>query len=178
VQVGYNLGLKREPIVDVMCIAAGFVIRAIGGAVAVGVPMSSWFLLCVGLLSFYLGIEKRKAELRIVGDSTRSVLKVYSVPLLLRMESVIAGSILIAYALWAIERGRSPWMLTTVGFVAFGLFRYQLLTEQGDGEAPEKALIKSPHMVIAVALWVVTCVAILLLAGGSSPAPSPLHLFG
>jgi decaprenyl-phosphate phosphoribosyltransferase len=172
IQVAYNAGLKREPIVDVMCIASGFVIRAIGGAVAVGVPVSVWFLLCVGLLSFYMGVEKRKAELRGVAEGTRAVLKAYSLPLLLRMESVATGSVVMAYALWAIERGRSPWMLATVGFVAFGLFRYQLMTEQGDGEAPEKALLRSPHMVVAVGLWVISCVAILYLTGGPPSGPA------
>ena len=174
VQVGYNLGLKRQPIIDVMCIAAGFVIRAIGGAVAVGVPVSGWFLLCVALLAFYLGIEKRKAELRSVetGGATRAVLRVYTLPLLLRMESVATGSAVMSYALWAIERGRSPWMLATITFVAFALFRYQLISDQGEGEAPERALLGSPHLLVAVALWVVSCVVILLL---TQPGPA-LHL--
>ena len=173
VQVGYNLGLKREPIVDIMCIAAGFVIRAIAGAVAVGVPVSGWFLLCVGLLAFYLGIEKRKAELRTVeeGAATRAVLRAYSLPLLLRMESVATGGALLSYALWAIDRGRSPWLLATLAFVAFGLFRYQLLTDRGEGEAPERALLRSPHLVIAILLWVVSCVVVLLLTQGPAPAP-------
>jgi decaprenyl-phosphate phosphoribosyltransferase len=172
--VAYNAGLKREPIVDIMCIAAGFCVRAIAGAVAVGVPASGWFLLCVGLLAFFLGIEKRKAELRTVErlGSTRAVLKVYSLPLLLRMESVATAGAVMSYALWAIGRNpHSAWMLATLPFVAFCLFRYQLLSEQGEGESPEKALLKSPHIILGVALWVVSCVTILYLdQAGRLPA--------
>jgi 4-hydroxybenzoate polyprenyltransferase len=149
-------------------------VRAIAGAVAVGVPASGWFLLCVGLLAFFLGIEKRKAELRTVErlGSTRAVLKVYSLPLLLRMESVATAGAVMSYALWAIGRNpRSAWMLATLPFVAFCLFRYQLLSEQGEGESPEKALLKSPHILLGVGLWVVSCVTILYLdQAGRLPA--------
>ena len=174
VQLAYSFGLKTEPIIDIMCIASGFVLRAIAGAVATGVPMSSWFLLCVALLAFYLGIEKRKAEIRSAGEggTTRVVLKSYSLPLLLRMESVATGGALLCYTLWALGPGHTSWMLATVPFVAFSLFRYQMLTEQGEGEAPESALLRSPHLMGAIVLWGVTSVG--LLAFGSHLA-SPLR---
>jgi 4-hydroxybenzoate polyprenyltransferase len=164
IQVAYIVGLKNEPIVDILCISSGFVLRALAGAAAAMVAPSGWFLLCVALLALFLAIEKRKAELRFVSDTgaTRAVLKAYSVALLLRMESVATGGALVSYGLWAVERSPNHWMLATLPPVIYGLLRYQLVTERGEGEAPEKALMSSPHIMIAGALWLLTSVAILL----------------
>jgi len=167
VQAAYNAGLKHEPILDMMCIAAGFVIRAIGGALAVRVAVSGWFLLCLGLLALFFAIEKRRAEMQTVaragGPQTRAVLQSYSPALLAGMESVATASALVSYALWAIDQVRSPWMLATLGFVAYALFRYQMLTERGEGESPERELLRSPHIVAAVLLWLGSSVTILFL---------------
>ncbi len=170
-QAGYNLGLRREPIADIMVISGGYVLRALGGAAATGVPPSGWFLLCLWLLALYLAIEKRKAELRAVGDGglTRGVLHAYSRPWLLRMESVVTASTLMSYALWAIGRTRTVWMLLTVPLVAYGLFRYQMLAEQEGGESPERILLKSPHLIAVIVLWVLGTTAILLLVDRGWP---------
>lgn len=82
-QVAYNLTLKRKVIVDVVAIAAGFILRAWGGAGATDIVLSHWFLLCTAMLALFLGIEKRKAELRlseIRGSKSRAVLHRYSLP--------------------------------------------------------------------------------------------------
>ncbi len=165
IQVAYNLGLKREPIIDIMCISAGFVLRALGGAAAADVVASSWLVLCVGLLAFYLGIEKRKAECRSMGNGgkTRAVLKQYSLSWLTRMESLVTASTLMAYALWTVEGARTDWMLVTLPFVAFGIFKYQQLSELGEGETPESTLLKNPYILWTVVLWVGTCLGVLLL---------------
>jgi 4-hydroxybenzoate polyprenyltransferase len=164
IQVAYILGLKNEPIVDIICISSGFVLRALAGAAAAMVAPSGWFLLCIALLALFLAIEKRKAELRFVSETgaTRAVLKSYSLPLLLRMESVATGGALLSYGLWAVERTSGHWMLATLPPVIYGLFRYQLVTERGEGEAPDKALMSSPHIMIAGALWLLICVGILV----------------
>jgi 4-hydroxybenzoate polyprenyltransferase len=164
-QAGYNLGLKEQPILDIMVIAGGFVLRALGGAAAAGVPVSGWFILCIGLLAFFLGIEKRNAELRAVGDAedTRSVLKDYSRSWLRRMESVVTASALMAYALWTLEGAETPWMLATLPFVAYAIFRYQYLSEKGEGEAPEETLLHDAGLVIAVLSWAGCALSILLL---------------
>ncbi len=155
IQAGYNLGLKEQPIIDIMVIAGGFVLRALGGAAAAGVPASGWFILCIGLLAFFLGIEKRKAELREVGEEeqTRSVLQEYSLSWLRRMESVVTASALMAYALWTLEGADTPWMLTTLPFVAYAIFRYQYLSENGQGETPEETLTGDKGMLVAILLW-------------------------
>jgi len=166
IQAGYNLGLKEEPIIDIMVIAGGFVLRALGGAAAAGVPASGWFILCIGLLAFYLGIEKRKAELREVGEEeeTRSVLQEYSLSWLRRMESVVTASALMAYALWTLEGADTQWMLSTLPFVAYAIFRYQYLVENGGGEAPEETLISDDGIMLAVVAWVIISVSTIYLS--------------
>lgn len=170
-QAAYNFRLKQEPIIDVLSVSAGFVTRALGGAAAVSVEVSTWFLLCVALLALFLAIGKRTAELRSLGDSTatRQVLKAYSLPLLTRMESVVTASALMSYSLWAAQRTPKHWMLATVPIVAYVMFRYQMLTEKGAGEEPDVVLIKSPAIVIATILWIASCMAILLFQGHGAP---------
>ncbi len=167
-QAGYNLGLKEEPIIDIMVIAGGFVLRALGGAAAADVPASGWFILCIGLLAFFLGIEKRKAELREVGEEeeTRSVLQEYSLSWLRRMESVVTASALMAYALWTLEGAETPWMLATLPFVAYAIFRYQYLSENGAGESPEDTLLRDSPMLLSSILWGLSALAILLITKG------------
>ena len=165
VQLAYNVTLKARPILDVMAVAGGFVLRALGGATAAAVPVSGWFLLCVGLLAFFLGIEKRKAELRAVGAaaSSRKVLHDYTLPWLRRMESVVTSSALMAYALWTLEGADTPWMLATVPFVIYSIFRYQHLSEQGNGETPVDVLTRDPGLLGAIVAWAACVLLILLL---------------
>jgi len=164
-QTGYNLGLKQQPIVDIMIIAGGFVLRALAGAAAAQVPVSEWFILCIGLLAFFLGIEKRRAELEALGEDaeTRAVMAFYTPEGLQRMESVVTASALMAYALWTIEGAETPWMLATLPFVAYAIFRYQNLAEQISVEAPEEVLLRDPGMIASVGLWGVVSLTILLM---------------
>jgi 4-hydroxybenzoate polyprenyltransferase len=166
IQAGYNLGLKEQPIIDIMVIAGGFVLRALGGAAAADVPASGWFILCIGLLAFFLGIEKRKAELREVGEEeeTRSVLEVYSLSWLRRMESVVTASALMSYALWTLEGADTLWMLATLPFVAYAIFRYQYLSEHGEGEAPEEMVVQDLKIVSTICLWGGLVLLILIIA--------------
>jgi decaprenyl-phosphate phosphoribosyltransferase len=176
-QVGYNFGLKRTAIVDIGAIATGFVIRAYAGAAATGIILSPWFLLCTGMLALFLGIEKRKAELRTVaakGGTTRAVLKDYSLPLLTRMESIVTPTTVMSYALWSfgpqLQGASTRWMILTLPFVLYGIFRYQLLSDpkenlsetQQKSERPEEILLTDLPMAIAVLGWVATVFAILL----------------
>jgi decaprenyl-phosphate phosphoribosyltransferase len=184
-QVVYNLKLKRSVILDIGAIATGFVLRAFGGAAATDVTLSSWFLLCTAMLALFLGIEKRKAELRLTqlkGIKPRSVLKRYSLTMLNRMESVVTSCTVVSYALWSsgpYMRGASTsWMLLTLPFVLYGIFRYQLLSdpqeislinsdsniEQGvSSERPEEVLLKDVPILLTVIGWVFTCFTILWL---------------
>lgn len=189
IQVGYCLQLKRMPLLDLFCIASGFLLRAIAGAVAAALPASPWFLLTVGLLALFLAIEKRKAELRLVqerGGSTRQVLERYSLPLLLRLESLVSTSAFISYALWAagpaLNGAHTSWMLLTVPFVLVGLFRYQLLSDpeeaerrrqwapERSSETPEEILLGDPGIQLTLAGWLFTTALIgLLVRSGLLP---------
>ena len=136
-QIAYNLKLKRVVILDIGAIGAGFVLRAYAGAAATNIVLSPWFLLCTAMLALFLAVEKRKAELRLLtlrGDTTtRSVLKRYSLPLLHRMENVVTTGTVVTYALWssgpAVRGASTPWMLLTLPFVLYGIFRYQLISD-------------------------------------------------
>ena len=186
IQVGYCLQFKRMPLLDLFCIASGFLLRAIAGAVAAMLPPSPWFLLTVGLLALFLAIEKRKAELRVAQDRgviTRKVLERYSLPLLLRLESLVATSAFISYALWAagpaLRGAPTSWMLLTVPFVLVGIFRYQLLSDpeeaerrqqsapERSSEKPEKILLGDLGIKLTLAGWLVTTAVIGLLSRAS-----------
>ncbi len=183
-QIAYNLRLKRTPILDIIAIATGFVLRAYAGAAATGLFVSSWFLLCTAMLALFLGIEKRKAELRLLeirGGTTRSVLKYYSLALLTRMESLVTTGAVMCYALWSsgpqVRGASTSWMLLTLPFVLYGVFRYQLLSDpQENGfrssldlekgqcsERPEEVLLTDIPILLTVLSWVITVFMILLL---------------
>ncbi len=182
-QVAYNLRLKHTVIVDVIVIALGFILRACGGAAAIGIVLSSWFLLCTAMLALFLGIEKRKAELRlseIKGKISRRVLHRYSLSLLSRMESVVTNGTILSYALWssgpAVHGASTPWMMLTLPFVLYGIFRYQFLSdpqeisnrssaieEGGQAERPEEVLLHDKPLMLTVLVWLATTFSILFL---------------
>lgn len=182
-QVLYNLRLKRTVILDVVAIAIGFILRACAGAAVTGIVLSSWFILCTAMLALFLGIEKRKAELRLSelrGKKSRAVLHRYSLSLLNRMENVATNGTIITYALWSsgpIVRGASTsWMLVTLPFVMYGIFRYQLLSDPqeiarrsgdtelgGQTERPEEVLLNDQPILLTVLTWVATTFGILIL---------------
>ena len=134
IQIIYCLKLKEKPLFDLMCISSGFLLRAIAGGISSNLIISPWFLLSIGLLALFLALEKRKAEIRNINVNkriTRKVLSRYSLPLLLRIESLVATSSFVTYSLWAagpaLQGAKTSWMLLTVPFVLIGIFQYQLL---------------------------------------------------
>lgn len=181
-QIAYNIRLKHTVILDVVAISIGFILRAYGGAAATNIALSPWFLLCTSMLALFLGIEKRKAELRlseIKGKKSRAVLHRYSFPLLNRMESVVTNGTILTYALWSsgpIVRGASTsWMMLTLPFVLYGIFRYQLLSdpqeityrnsgvdEGGRTERPEEVLLSDIPLLLTLLAWLATTFSILL----------------
>ena len=174
IQLAYCFRLKREPLLDLFCIASGFLLRAVGGGVAAQLTLSPWFLLTVGLLALFLAVEKRKAELNLAEETgvlTRSVLTRYSIPLLLRLETLVATSAFISYSLWAagpaLNGASTSWMLLTVPFVLVGIFRYQLLSDPQEAqrrrhslevpgvttESPEEILFADQGIRLTVLAW-------------------------
>lgn len=183
-QIAYNLKLKKTLILDIFAIATGFVLRAYGGAAAANVALSSWFLLCTAMLALFLGIEKRKAELRLAklkGRTTRTVLKYYSLSFLNRMENIVTTGTLLTYSIWSsgpqMNGASTPWMMITLPLVFYGVFRYQFLSDpkeisrrrnlnrekEGLTERPEEILLTDRPILLTVIAWIATILTILLL---------------
>jgi len=165
-QLAYSLGLKRVVLVDVLVIAALFVVRAAAGAAAVDVPISGWLLLCTALLALFLGLAKRRGELVLVhADETpgRAALGGYSFGLVDRLLAVVATATVVSYGAYAFA-AHSAWMLLTVPFVVVGLGRYLFLVHRHDlGEEPEHVLLSDRVILGAVAGWAVVSAAVLAL---------------
>lgn len=164
-QAAYTLGLKHVVLVDVIVIAALFVVRAAAGAIAVDVRISPWLLVCTGLLALFLALGKRRAELVLVGAERtpgRRVLEGYSLALVDQLLAVVAGATIVAYALYTVTARDSFALVATVPFVLFGLFRYlQLLHRHAVGEEPENVLLGDVPILVTVAAWAAVCAAIL-----------------
>lgn len=168
IQIVYTLWLKDEVILDVMAIAALFVVRAMGGAYAVDVPISPWLYVVTGLGALFLGITKRRAEVTLLqGDaaSHRATLALYTPALVDQMTSMVTASTVIAYALYTFTAENLPanhMMMVTIPFVAYGIFRYLFLSlNRNEGGSPEEVLLKDIPMLLTIVGWVASSMIIL-----------------
>lgn len=166
----YSIWLKRIVIVDVMIISGGFVIRAVAGAVVIGVAISPWLILCTVLLSLFLGFTKRRqelAQLESAAVSHRAILKEYSLGFLDQMIAIVTAATVVAYFLYTLapetrERLGTPYLPLTIPFVLYGIFRYLYLVHQRNmGESPTGALYADRPLLIDILLWAATAIAIL-----------------
>ncbi len=158
----YSAWLKHIAVIDLVSVAAGFVLRAIAGAEAVDVPMSTWFLLTTSFASMFIVTGKRYAELRELGDDggTRSTLEAYSLGYLRIVLSVTCGAALVTYCIWAFdtkEIARTTWPFYELSIVpmATALLRYLLILEQGHGAAPEEIFIADRTLQVLGVVWAV-----------------------
>jgi 4-hydroxybenzoate polyprenyltransferase len=171
ITLSYSLVLKHQVIVDVLTLASLFVIRAAAGAFVINVPISEWLLLCTLLLALFLGLSKRRGELVALGagTSTRAILKEYSLPMLEQMTTIVASACVMSYTLYTFfsksQSGQSrPYLMATIPFVIYGLFRYLYLShKKGMGEAPEAALLEDRALLVNVLLWALVAVIVLRL---------------
>jgi 4-hydroxybenzoate polyprenyltransferase len=166
----YSLALKHVVIVDVLMIAAGFVLRAVGGAVAVNVPIGQWLLVCTTLLALFLALSKRRHELVVLADGAtdhRRILEEYSPYLLDQMIGVVTASTLIAYIVYATSPDTAARLGTaklglTIPFVLYGIFRYLYLVHQKrGGGSPSAMLLTDKPLLSCVALWAAGVIALL-----------------
>lgn len=164
-QAGYTLRLKHVVFADVFTIATLFVVRAAAGAVAVRVPISPWLLVCTGLLALFLALGKRRGELVLVESRAtpgRPVLDRYSLAFVDRMVTVVACATVVVYSAYTVSAHDSRALPATIPFVVFGVFRYvHLVRRRGLGEEPDQVLVTDRPILLAVALWVVACTAVL-----------------
>ena len=164
----YTLWLRQVPVFDIVAIAAGFVLRAWAGAVAVEVPLSNWLFLCTMLLALFLGLGKRRHELRMLHHDVahhRPSLAGYAK---LNMDWVIVAVAIVtvlAYALYALSipsYGRSLSMVITVPFVVAGIGRYlYLVLRRNLGGSPENLLLRDRPLFVAIILWILAVGSVL-----------------
>lgn len=166
-QIAYTFVLKEIVILDVMAIAFGFVIRAVAGTAAIRVTISPWLFICTILLALFLALAKRRGELVRVEagmPSSRACLDHYTVPFVDQLIGITAASTIIAYALYTFfsKTGEThPFMMGTLPFVIYGIFRYLLLIHRNaDAESPEMLLLTDKPLLIDIALWAVACAMI------------------
>ena len=161
-QLLYTFLLKRLVIVDVVAIAIGFVLRVVGGGVAIDVPLSNWLFLCTLLLAVFLGFAKRRHELTSLqaeAPSHRANLSDYSLPMLDQMLGVVAAACLVAYGIYTVSPETiahvgSDRMKFTVPFVMYGIFRYLfLIHRRGAGGSPERVLLSDPAFLVNLGLY-------------------------
>lgn len=160
-QAVYTPFLKHMAILDVMSISAGFVIRALAGVAAVNSPISPWLIVCTGLLTLFLGFSKRRHELATLGDGAvvhRKNLRDYSVPMLDEMMNIMISATIIAYTLYTFtvyERQDEIFMMASIPFVVYGVFRYMLLVHRDGGGNPDTLLLADRPLQISLLLWLV-----------------------
>ncbi len=166
----YSVALKHVVILDVLMIAAGFVLRAIAGAVAVDVPIGNWLLVCTTLLALFLALSKRRHELTLLAESAmdhRRILEEYSPYLLDQMIGVVTSSTLIAYTVYATSADTAARLGTTklgltIPFVLYGIFRYLYLVHQKrGGGSPAAMLLTDRPLLGCVALWAASVIVLL-----------------
>jgi decaprenyl-phosphate phosphoribosyltransferase len=167
VQAAYTLRLKHEAVFDLACVASGFVLRAIAGGVAVGVPISQWFLIVATFGSMMMVTGKRLAEHRELGDERgahRRSLDQYSEDFLRVVSAVSAAVCLTAYCLWALERptqllhpAADPifFQLSIVPFV-LAILRYGFMVESGHGSRPEEVVVSDRLLQLMGVAWLVS----------------------
>jgi 4-hydroxybenzoate polyprenyltransferase len=170
----YSIWTKKQVILDVFSISSGFVLRVIGGGVAIEVPLSPWLLLCTILLALFLGFSKRRHELILLGDeagSHRSVLVEYNPRFLDMMIAVVTACTLMSYALYTIshdtaEKFNTTGLLFTLPFVLYGIFRYlYLVYSKDEGGDPTQDLFSDLPTIINLVLYALTAGIVLYRVG-------------
>ena len=166
----YSVWLKHVVILDVLTVAAGFVLRAVAGAVAVDVEISGWLLICTILIALFLALGKRRHEYRsLTGDAAahRPILAEYSEGFLDQMISVVTASTVITYALYTmsaetVAKFHTRLLPLTLPFVLYGIFRYLYLLYRRDlGDNPSDLLVTDRGLLLDALLWMLVTLAII-----------------
>ena len=161
--LSYSLYFKHLVILDVMFLSGCYVWRGIAGAVAINVLVSPWMLLCTAFFALFLGFHKRRAELVQLGDGggTRKNLAEYSPAMLDQFQAIVTSGTVLSYALYS-ALGQSGWMMLTMPYVLYGVFRYIYLVDQkGEGGAPDETFLKDRPILATVFLFLLTAGAVI-----------------
>jgi decaprenyl-phosphate phosphoribosyltransferase len=165
IQLLYCLGLKHEPVIELACVASGFLLRALAGGVAAGIPLSQWFLLTTAFGSLFMATGKRYGEARMgerTGGKVRLVVERYTTTYLRFVWTLAATVVLVTYALWSFEVGAaSASVWPQVSLVPFGLaiLRFAVDVDAGTAEEPEEIVV---HDRVLLGLGLTWCVTLAL----------------
>ncbi len=169
-QLAYNLGLKSLPIVDALCVASGFLLRAIAGAVVIDEEMSSWLLICTSFAAVFISFAKRRHEFSTLTDeatSHRASLSGYSASTLDQFLVISAGATLLSYALYTtdtetVAKFGNNRLLWTLPLVIYGLFHYLDLVQRDAATGdPSLALVRDKPLLITVGLYAALVILLL-----------------
>jgi 4-hydroxybenzoate polyprenyltransferase len=172
----YSAWLKHVVIVDVLVVALGFVLRAAGGALAIGVAISGWLLICTILLALFLALGKRRHEVLTLEEGAarhRPILAEYSAGLLDQMIAVVTASTVTAYALYTmspetVAKFHTSLLPLTLPFVLYGIFRYlYLLYRRQLGGNPSDMVVRDRALLVNTLLWLVVVLLIVYGTGGA-----------
>jgi 4-hydroxybenzoate polyprenyltransferase len=168
----YSFVLKDLVIIDVFTIAAGFVLRAFAGAMAISVPASAWLFVCTLLGALFIGFSKRRHELILLeGDASkhRLILKEYTPVLLDEMIAVTTASFVMAYSLYTFSAPNLPKnheMMLTIPFALYVVFRLLYLVHvKNEGGSPEEMVLRDKPLFIAILAWGLASAGILYFFG-------------
>lgn len=167
----YTYWFKHHMLLDVICIALGFVLRAFAGAVAIEVSVSPWLLSCTFTLCLFLGFAKRRCEVTSLaategnGSRYRRTLNHYTLPLLDQLLSITAGVSIVSYVLYTyapatIDKFGTPYLFMSSIFVIYGIFRFAMLVEGGHIHEPTDAVLRDRPFQLCLTLWAAYCVLI------------------
>ena len=175
INLAYTFKLKEVFLLDVFIIAAGFMLRVLGGAYAISVQVSSWIILCTLFISLFLGFAKRRGEIIVMQSvgafPERKVLQHYKVSVIDQMLTITAAGTVISYALYTVAPrtveifGTDKLIYTTV-FVMYGIFRYMHLIHTTEAVENPSAVVSTDFPIIAnVILWITVCVLLIYFKG-------------
>jgi decaprenyl-phosphate phosphoribosyltransferase len=162
----YTYWAKHVPILDIVAVAAGFVLRAVGGATATGLPISEWFFIVTSFGALFMVAGKRHGEASELAESAheavdvRPALAAYTPSFLAYLRAVFSGGVLIAYCMWAFSSAtESPdaaiWYQLSIAPFAIAILRYALLLEQGKGAEPETLVLSDRMLLASGAVWAI-----------------------
>ncbi|MHB8808339.1 MAG: decaprenyl-phosphate phosphoribosyltransferase [Anaerolineaceae bacterium] len=166
--LAYSFKLKHIPLIDVMVIATGFVLRVGAGVSLIHVErFSPWLYVCTTLLALFIGFGKRRAEIVCLSENAtqhRKVLDGYSLEFLDQLITIVSGTAIVAYSLYTFSAPNLPEnnsMMLTIPFVLYGLFRYLYLIKiQKSGGAPEDLVLSDRPLQLCILLWGISVLVI------------------
>ena len=167
--LSYSTIFKHIVILDVMFLASCYLWRAAAGAVAIAVHISPWLLVCSSFGALFLGFNKRRGEILLLEGKlagTRKALAHYSPAMLQEFQAITTSGTVLSYALYTVLGSpKKPWLLVTLPYVLYGLFRYiYLMDQKGEGSAPDETFLRDKPLLATCVLYLLTSLVVLVFA--------------